>query len=558
MTLISTTVTSTVYLGQDHVGNALVVGSKGDIAPATYGATGIVGGTAKASITNHGTISGAYSGTSTTIAGGNAIALNHGGGVINTGVILGGNAYFGNTYEYGGTAIVGAGVTLSNTGNIAGGYGDGVGLDLSVSTITNHGTIAGGAGLADASNNGAYGGGTGGVGAELTGGHLNNAGWITGGKGGNYNGKYNDAGTGGSGIDANGGAIVSNTGLITGGAGGDNETSPGGGSNGGVGVVLSGAQLVNAGTIRGGTGYQNSDGRNYAGDGVILSGGTVTNTGTIMGGIASSSSLKSLGAGVYINGGTLITSGLIAGSQLKVSKHFGDAVVFGKTAATLELQSGATFVGNIAANGTNDTLLLAGAAAGTLAGLGSQFAGFTTVTEAAGATWTLSGTTTLAASTLLTANGSLTFGGDVTGAGTVALTTASEVTVTGALNVSTVEFTAGSNQTLLLDKPASTTATLAGFAQSDKIDLVNLLANGARFANGTLTLLENGAAVATLTLAGDYATANFNLISDGGHGTDIVYVATAASVPAVAASYGIWHPADDGAGPFPAHGHIGW
>jgi len=64
--------------------------------------------------------------------------------------------------------------------------------------------------------------------------------------------------------------------------------------------------------------------------------------------------------------------------------------------------------------------------------------------------------------------------------------------------------------------------------------------------------------VATLTLAGDYATANFNLISDGGHGTDIVYVATAVSVPAVAASHGIWHPADDGAAPFPAHGHIGW
>jgi len=90
------------------------------------------------------------------------------------------------------------------------------------------------------------------------------------------------------------------------------------------------------------------------------------------------------GAGAYVNGGTLTNAGTISGSG---------AVRFGAIAGTLIIDPGAVFTGDVVANASvSDVLVLAGATAATLDGLGSQFSGFSTLNFAAGATWTVDGT----------------------------------------------------------------------------------------------------------------------------------------------------------------------
>jgi hypothetical protein len=106
---------------------------------------------------------------------------------------------------------------------------------------------------------------------------------------------------------------------------------------------------------------------------------TVTGTGSIVPSVAGT-------VGVDLDGGSLANAGTADGGA------GADAVSFGSVASTLIVDPGAAFNGNVVANGVNDTLELAGTTAGSFAGLGSQFTGFATVTEIAGASWTLNGT----------------------------------------------------------------------------------------------------------------------------------------------------------------------
>jgi hypothetical protein len=157
--------------------------------------------------------------------------------------------------------------------------------------------------------------------------------------------------------------------------------------------------------------------------------GTITNTGTIIGGAGGDggTDAASGGAGVFLGGGTLTTSGTIVGGLGGTSQNgigiAGNAVQFGTLAATLVLLPGASFTGLVAANtAVDDTLVLGGATPSSLSGLGADFAGFTTITESSGASWTLSGLDTIGAGTTFTVAGNLATAGNVTASGTMSIT----------------------------------------------------------------------------------------------------------------------------------------
>jgi hypothetical protein len=439
-------------------------------------------------LSNKGTISGGTGGDVS--KGGAGVVLNSSSLTNAAGaVIVGGiSGQFGYRELGGGTGLIATNGVLTNHGHIYGGYSGrgegGVGAMLTDSTFTNSGNISGGG---DGRNG--YGGGSGVIITDST---LTNSGSIAGGYGG------------GGGAYVDGGTLVT-SGRISGGYGGMGYTTNGG--NGGVGVFGSDCTLLNSGKISGGAG----------GTGYYYHGGNG-------------------GAGVYLNGGTLVTSGSISGGApgfgQEGSGTRGDAVRLGHVVAALVVDPGAFFEGNVVGDGSNDTLVLAaGANAGTISGLGSQFTGFTTIHEATGAAWTVECATSVGAATALDAAGSLTFAGNVTGSGSVTIDSGATVTAGGNLHVASLVFGAGGAEQLILDAPTAVTSTLSGFGTGDTIDLVNLIANGVSFANGTLSLLEGTSVVASLTLAGNYTSNNFTLASDNNGGTTIAYVAGAGALP---------------------------
>jgi hypothetical protein len=317
----------------------------------------------------------------------------------------------------GATGVVFAGATFTNAGQITGGAGyyeagggsqaSGVGLELQSGALTNTGSITGGYGVlggdssggtgvsvsagASVINNGTITGGgdstgaPGGTGVYLSGGSLSNAGTITGGAVNEFDG-IPEASPGGVGVIVSGPVNVTNsaTGTISGGAGypgspGNSGGYPGG--EGGTGIELFGsAALTNSGDVTGGRGGAGVNGGNGGAGGAAayLSGATLTNAGTISGGAGGLGGAGSGGAA----GGT-------AGAN-------GAAVQFGPAAATLVDEPGGVFNGQVTANTTvNDILELEGTqtAAGTPITLGTQFTGFSTLTFAPGAQWTVDATT---------------------------------------------------------------------------------------------------------------------------------------------------------------------
>jgi hypothetical protein len=293
------------------------------------------------------------------------------------------------------------GAMVTNDGTLTGGRGGsgprndgsgGAGISLSGGMATNDGTVTGGGG-----GGGYRYGGAGGAGIALSGGLATNDGTVTGG-GGAAAGI--DGGAGGAGILLSGG-IATNDGTITGGTGGVGAIS---GGTGGAGISLSGGMAKNDGTVIGGQGgvahgvlAEYNDG-GTGGAGISLSGGgIVTNDGMVYGGYGGFGAYGGAGgAGVYIGGGTLINAGTIGGGfgsrGASSNGAAGDAVQFGSAAGTLVVDPTAVFIGNVVANDVNDVLVLGGTTVATLAGLGGQFTGFSTLDFSAVATWTVDST----------------------------------------------------------------------------------------------------------------------------------------------------------------------
>lgn len=178
----------------------------------------------------------------------------------------------------------------------------------------------------------------------------------------------------------------------------------------GRGVYLkAGGSLTNYSTGKIG-GYEGVYGKNHV---------RITNAGKIQG-----NGTADFGFGVILFGGGRVTNettGTIAGHQ-GIWGGFGGPVtvrnagtIAGATNAItfnasynnlLMADPGAVFIGTV--SGGNSTLeLTSGASAGTLSGIGSQFAGFTSFHIDAGASWSLTGTTILDSDTSLFNEGTL-------------------------------------------------------------------------------------------------------------------------------------------------------
>jgi autotransporter-associated beta strand protein len=232
-------------------------------------------------------------------------------------------------------------------------------------------------------------------------------------------------------------------------------------------------QLQDGATYAGAIGVTNAGTISISDLGIALShGGSIDNTGMITG--ASSSEISISGAA-----GTLTNAGTITGD--------GDAVKFGGAFADrVIVDPGAVFNGIVAGgSGTNTLELAAGstAAQGTLAGFGTEFAGFGTITFDSGASWELDGASP--------ANQSVTF--------------------------------TGTGDLLALGTPQNFADAIVGFGLSDKLDLTGLAYSTgatATLSGNTLTV-TSGSTTDTFTLDGVPSGTKFEAFDDGtpAHGT---------------------------------------
>ena len=257
--------------------------------------------------------------------------------------------------------------------------------------------------------------------------------------------------------------VVNNSGLI---------------ESGGTAVQLvAGGAIANTGSIAGsvifdGNGVLTNSGKISSGSRYLayLAGGSVTNTGDMTAGqdgirlldgtITNSGTVTAAGTGVYIYGGTLTNAGTISGSGAA-------AVTFAGANDRLIVQPGAVFSGTVNGGSGNTILeLAAGGSPGILSGLGASVVGFSALVFDTGASW------------------------DVL-------------------------------WPVPLLRPAPFPTAVIGFAQNDTIDAQGLVANSDTYANGVLTLENNGTAVAQITLYTPVTNPTFMLSPDGGGGTNI-------------------------------------
>jgi fibronectin-binding autotransporter adhesin len=128
------------------------------------------------------------------------------------------------------------------------------------------------------------------------------------------------------------------------------------------------------------------------------------------------------------------------------------------------------------------------------------------------------------------ATGTLELSKAVTGSGTMTVEAGATLEL-GSSAAATLGLTfGGAGATLALTNPAGFAATIAGFAATDKIDLVNIAATAATLETGDKLVITDGTTtVATLQLTGTYTGYAFNTVADGHGGTDIT--ATAPGAP---------------------------
>ncbi|MGV8997837.1 MAG: autotransporter outer membrane beta-barrel domain-containing protein [Parvibaculaceae bacterium] len=252
-------------------------------------------------------------------------------------------------------------------GGVIGGSASGTPADTGYSGGNGgNGGAGGGDALTVRSSGGGGGGGAGADGFILTGSSpITNSQSITGGSGG-------DGGAGGA------------SGL---GGVGDNTYSGAGGNGGDGGIALqtynADVIITNSGTIAGGNGGAGgAGGENFSEFGVA--------------GTDGADGAGGVGITTHDNSITIINSGIISGGLGGDGVTRANAIVFGGSNNTLELQAGSNITGNVIGDG-NDELILGGStdASFDVSGIGAaaQFRGFSAFSKTGSGAWELTGTT---------------------------------------------------------------------------------------------------------------------------------------------------------------------
>lgn len=391
----------------DTKANADVTGIGGTGGEAADGGSGVwLSDTSK--ITNSGEI-----------LGGSGIALDGGGSVNNLGEVTGGLGNRGG----------GSGNLSTSRGGDSG--AGGIGIEINGGgDVTNEasGVVTGGKGGDDSAGGGGVGGSGGDAVSIIGSGSVTNHGTFVGGNGGagaNGNSPTSDGGVGakgGNGLSIEGqGRLTNDAGAsITGGLGGTGGGSGGDASHGGSGgeggsgvLIGSGGQVINHGTLHGGTGNRGGGGGNDAGGaggaGISISsgGGSVINTGDISGGnggepgtAGGNNGVGNVGVGgIGLTGSdmTIVNSGTLSGGMDFNGQNRAQAVLFTGGTNSLELRDGYNILGNVQASVGDDTLILGGDAnsqfdAATI-GDSAQYEGFEHYHKTGASRWVLSNTT---------------------------------------------------------------------------------------------------------------------------------------------------------------------
>jgi hypothetical protein len=299
-----------------------------------------------------------------------------------------------------------------------------------------------------------------------------------------------------------------------------------GGQRYGVFSTGAGASVVNYGSIGGGVeAVYLEDGGTVANLGGTLSAnygvyirngaGTVTNTGTILTGPSG------LGVGDY-NLAVSLPSGFYSNLvQVGPGAVFGGPVDGGA----------ATSSGN---PGAGVLVLMTGASAGTLSGLGSQYYNFRKILIEDGASWTLKGANTIEAGVLLTEfqgatlsdagtlvnNGDIEIGGTMTvggltGTGSVFLNPGATLAVQGTVAGGETVGLDGNGTVLDLGDPDGFAGSIAGFQGGETIDLAGVNPELVNYVNGTLSFTGGSFAL-------PYTGAGVVVVSPSADGADIV------------------------------------
>lgn len=369
-----------------------------------------------------------------------------------------------------------------SAGGAAGSGGGGGAHGYFGATVLGTAAIGGSGGAGAASESGATkgggGGGAGGFGAVITGignlGTLNvNVSGGTGGLGGTGSfGGYGGSGGVGLALIGNAANLTINRSVI-GGNGGSGGAAVGGlgtagvAGNGGVGLHVLGANSI------------------------VTIGASATVTGGNSGPALNGAVQDSGGIGITGSNLTLIVGGFVSGG----TGVFGRARAVSFTGGTnvLELQTGATFIGDVVANSAADTLRLGGATDwifnASLIGSSSQFRNFGVFEKVGAGTTTLTGSTSAATPWAIN-------GGTLSIASDGALGGSGPISFNGGTLATTALFTSARNMTLnagggTISPATATSLTLSGIIGGTgaltKADAGLLILTGANsYAGGTL------------------------------------------------------------------------
>ncbi len=443
----------------------------------------------------------------TASVGGNGVSASFLATISNFGDVSSGPPHSDGVYLSAGDVVTNG--SAADTTALIQGYGIGVHVKGSQpSTITNFGAIKGYTGVRL----------DGGGGGSVTNGSASDTTALI--EGGNI------------GVSAGGNARIANFGTIL---------ATGDGVDGARGSITNGSTSDTTALISGGTG-------------INLSGSvTLTNFATIQGSIdtgAGNYGVAMSGGGAQISNGSAVdTTALIAGrfgvkgdgtltNFGTIQGTGGVAVQLVNSDSLLRVESGCVFEGAVVGGGGGLNLasgkgridaISNGNITVTDVGQITIFNDFQSLTISKGAQFTLTGSGVISASTeslgvngLLSVSGKLLAHGSLFGAGTVALRAGGMAEVDQSTASTLTLAFRGATATLDLAAPSTFAATIAGFAASDAIDLLNITATSAVLGPGDTLMITNGStAVATLQLSGNYTGDTFATASDGHGGTSI-------------------------------------